>query len=74
VDAASIVIFVALSLLTLLMLGLGVWALWDTYRSKPDLPLLFRWAQGPNQVMGTVFGLAMIGGGLAIGVVVLSNL
>jgi hypothetical protein len=70
----KIVLLVVLGLLSLAMLGGGVWAIWDANRSKPNLPLLFQWAQGPNKVLGTIFGVVLGGAGIGIGALVISNI
>ncbi|GAA2109226.1 hypothetical protein GCM10009841_30370 [Microlunatus panaciterrae] len=71
----EIVIVVFVSLTALLMIGIGIWSIWDARRIKPNLPLLFAWAQGANKAAGTAFGVIMIGAGAAIlGFGVIANL
>ncbi len=66
-------LLIVLGLLALAMIGGGVWALWDTYKPQPNLPGIFAWAKDANKVMGTIFGLLLVGGGIAIGAVTISN-
>lgn len=70
----GVVILVILSGAAIAMLAGGSWAIWSANRRQPDLPLLFNWAKGYNQGMGTFFGLLMLGGGVAIAVVVFTHL
>lgn len=67
------VLLVVLGLLAVTMTVGGGWALWDTYKPQPNLPMIFAWAKDANKVMGTIFGLLLLGGGIAIGAVTISN-